>query len=222
MLKQSVEGEKTSINAQIQTKAKNMGEITKTKELQENHRLIVDAYFNNGFNKSKAVIEVLGALKHQGQANHIFNGLSSLKVVKNYIEQKRLHLSSETNIYKEQILKERISLAFSDITDFIGLTEEELKNLPSEQRRQIQSYKVTERTETTRTGEEITTKTIDLKLIDKSDSLKEISKHIGFYEVDNRQKSNTINLEEATPTELNTVLKLMQDQLKRNRLKAAN
>jgi hypothetical protein len=89
------------------------------------------------------------------------------------------------------------------------LNEEQIKELPPSVRRCIQSFKATERTETDRAGNAVIVKSIEIKLINKADALKEISKHIGFYEVDNKQKGNTINLADATPGELNTILKLL-------------
>lgn len=138
---------------------------------------------------------VLPTIKNQSQAVQVFNSIAIKPIAKKYIDSMHSRLRASVHISKEQVLQEFIHSAFTDATDYIGLTADELKALPPSVRRQIQSFKETERTETTRTGATITTKTIDIKLINKLDALKETTKIIGAYELDNTQKNkNSIDL----------------------------
>jgi len=180
--------------------------------ISERDVLIIDTYYNNGYNKSKAVKEIIPSINHSSQACNIFNALIKKKECIKYLDDKRIRLSAATDITNEQVLNELKQWAYSDATDFISLTENEIKELPPEVRRTIQSFKATERKEKDRSGNEITTKAIEIKLINKADALKEISKHIGFYEIDHKQKQPLLNLSNATPDELNIILKLLTDQ----------
>jgi hypothetical protein len=190
--------------------------VKAVKVINDRDSLIIDEYFNNFFNKSQAVLSIITDIKHQSQANHVFNSIVSKKEVKAYIEQKHAELRNETKITATQLLRERLNWASVKAADLVGLDEEGIKKLPNEIQRAIQSIKVNERTETNRKGEEVTHKTFDLKLIDKNDNLKEISKLIGAYEIHNQQQSKAIDLSKATPDQLNTVLQLFKDQQNNN------
>jgi len=190
------------------------GVVNDIKGLSDKHRAILDVYYENGYNKSRAVMEVVEGIKYQSQANAMFNAIMKKPECKKYLESKRVRLKAKCDISNEQVLRELMSWAYADATDFISLSEEQIKELPSNVRRCIQSFKTTERTEVDRKGNAVTTKTIDLKLINKAEAMKEISKHIGFYEADNDQKRPVIDLSKATPEELNVLLKLTQSNTK--------
>jgi hypothetical protein len=206
---------KTQTHTNKQKPIKNDG-VKAVKEINDRDSLIIDEYFNNFFNKSQAVLSVMTDIKHQSQANHVFNSIVSKKEVKAYIEQKHAELRHETKITATQLLRERLNWASVKAADLVGLDEEGIKKLPNEIQRAIQSIKINERTENNRKGEEVTYKTFDLKLIDKNDNLKEISKLIGAYEIHNQQQSKAIDLSKATPDQLNTVLQLFKDQQNSN------
>jgi len=200
--KKSANPEKESIKISEGTqthKQKNISRkkhgVVKAKELSERDKYIIEEYFSNGYNKSKAVTVVLPTIKNQSQAVQVFNSIASKTMAKKYINSMHSRLRASVHISKEQVLKEFINSAFTDATDYIGLTVEELKNLPAAARRQIQSFKLTDKKEETRGGNVIETRTIDIKLINKLDALKETTKIIGGYEVDNKQKNkNNIDL----------------------------
>ena len=195
--------------------SKNDG-VKVVKEISDRDMLIIDEYFNNFFCKSQAVLSVMTDIKHQSQANHVFNSIVSKKEVTAYIEQKHAELRNETKISATQLLRERLNWASVKAADLVGLNEKEIQKLPNEIQRAIQSIKVNERTETNRKGEEVTHRTFDLKLIDKNDNLKEISKLIGAYEIHNKQQNKSIDLSKATPDQLNAVLQLFKDQQSSN------
>jgi len=178
--------------------------------ISERDMLIIDEYYNNFFNKSKAVQSVVKVLKHQSQANHIFNGIIKKPEVKKYIETKQLEQQQSTGITPIDVIKERLNIVSTDITQLIGLSEEELKDLPDSVKRSIQSYKITEREETDRKGNRIKTKNIDCKLIDKNDSLKEIAKLIGAYGEHNKQKSNVLDLSKANDQDFKQLMQVFK------------
>ena len=161
-----------------------------TKELEEWQKWVLEEYQSNGFNASKSVMTVKPEITNQSQACHIYNSIAKTKEGKAYIDSIQVRLRSQLHISKEQVLEEFINHAYSDVTEFIGLTENEYKELPPNVRRQIQSFKETERTEIDRKGNAVTVKAIDCKLVDKQGALKEVAKIIGAYEIDNKQKRN--------------------------------
>jgi hypothetical protein len=180
----------------------------KSNELSEKHRFVIDEYFNNGYNKHKAVLSIYDEIKNPSTAGHTFNAIIKSKQGKVYLENRRNSFAHKALITTEQVLTEFIGWGFADATDFIGLSPDDIKKLPPSTRRAIQSYKETERTETDRQGNKVTTKTIDIKLVNKADAMKETAKIIGAYELDNKQKSKGIDLKSASPEELNMLLKL--------------
>ncbi|AKG94257.1 terminase small subunit [Polaribacter phage P12002S] len=197
MLKRSNMSKKTPTHTNKQQSTKNTGAV-KVKELSEKHKYIIEEWSSNGYNKTKAVQTVCPEVGNSSAAVHVFNAIASKPSGKKYIEGVQTRLRKSTHISKEQVLQELIHGSFTDATDYIGLTTKELKELPPAARRQIQSFKETERTETDRAGNKITTKTIDIKLINKLDALKETAKIIGAYEIDNNQKKGLIDASKAT------------------------
>ena len=148
-------------------------------------------------------------IKSQSAAVHVFNAIASTTKAKKYIQSVQARLRSHNHIQREQVLSEFSQWAFTDASQFTGLTPEEIKELPAGVRRAIQSYKVTERTETDRKGQEITVKTIDLKLVNKLDALKEAGKIIGAYEIDNNQKRGITDLTDTSQEARNALYKAL-------------
>ena len=58
-------------------------------------------------------------------------------------------------------------------------------------------------------GVEVEEVNIEVKLIDKTKAIEAISKHIGFYEVDNKQKRTQINLNQLNVNTLNNLVQAM-------------
>ena len=117
-----------------------------------------------------------------------------------------------TDIHNEHVLRELINWAYVDVTRFISLTPNEIKELPEDIKRCIQSFKHTKRSYETREGVGVTDEVIEIKLIDKTKAIEMINKHIGFYAVDNKQKAQTINLTKITTDKLNILNQLMIEQ----------
>lgn len=186
--------------------------------LQIRNEAIIDEYMTNGYKKARAVKSIVKEFKNKSdiQAIHFFNSMIANKDSQKYLKSSQEQMRKDTSFSAPQVLKERLSWAYADATVFMGLSQEEFKDLPNEVRRQIQSFKEVVRETVDSKGNLHTTTTIEVKLVDKSDSLKEISKHIGFYEADNLQKNNTIDLSKASTEQLNVVKNLIESQMTNN------
>lgn len=170
-------------------------------------RAIIDEYFINGFNGYKAVQAV--RKNSEVAAKSMFNSILKDKDNRDYIANKRIQLRKRTEVQNENILRELLNWAYVDISDFIGLSKEDVKALPMDVKRCIQSFKTTKRTYVDRGGEERKEEVIEIKLIDKAKAMEMINKHIGFYEKDNRQKKAKINLNKIDTQTLNVLYNAM-------------
>ena len=182
-------------------------------ENMELHRGMIDEYYSNGFVAYKAVRAFNpGITPSAGSA--YYNTISRIPENRKYINDKLNVLRAETQINAVQVLRELIQFGYSDITDYIGLTTDELKALPPDLRRCISHFK----RKTTKyvprgkkKSEEVTEETVEIKLIDKLKALEMINKHIGFYSEDNKQKNVKIDLSKASNVQLNMLLNLTED-----------
>lgn len=176
------------------------------------HKSVIDNYFNNGFSGVKAVLECkpdTGYVAASALARTILKDRAN----KEYIEEKHAQLKASANVQTEAVLKELLTVGFSDVTDYIGLTVEEIKALPPSVRRCIASYDIKKTTYLPRgakPGEEVTDEYIKIKLKDSLKAIDMINKYIGFYEKDNSQKSNSINLENVSVDNLNVLLQVAE------------
>lgn len=199
---------KTPSHTKTKALSKNTG-VVNGQQLDERHKLVIDEFHNNGRNRSKAVLEHYPEITNQSVRCQIFNSIINSSQGKKYVQNVQSQLRAANHISREQTLQEFTSFAFADATNYIGLTEDEVKKLEPSVRRAIQSYKVTERTETDRKGNDVTVKTIDLKLVNKLDALKEVTKIIGGYELDNQQKQNTLDISKLPTADQLTLLKIL-------------
>ncbi|TJY38203.1 terminase small subunit [Pontimicrobium aquaticum] len=180
------------------------------KPLKDLYKNIIDQYFLNGFNGIKAVRTVKGSMYNYNSAASLFNTVIKHTDSIAYIQAKREALRSSVSIKNEDILKELINWAYSDITDYILLTPSELKQLPEDLKRCIQSATYKKKKYVTRQGEEVEEEVMTVKLVDKSKALEMINKHLGFYLEDNKQKSNPINIERLSVDTLNALLQAIE------------
>jgi hypothetical protein len=179
------------------------------KQINEMHKAVINEYYNNGFNGVKAVLSVNPGLAY-GTAGAMSNTILNKKENKPYIEELQTQLKASANVETENILKELLIYAYSDVTDFIGLSLEEIKNLPPEIRRCLQGLKIKTKKYKNREGKQITEEQIEFKLIDKLNAIDKINKYIGFYEADNKQKAPKIDLTQINTDKLNVLLELHQ------------
>ena len=183
-------------------------ELKKTGGIKTEHRAAIDEYFNNGFNGSKAVQAVYS--NSIETARPLWTKINTKPENQEYIKAKRAALKRRATVENVQILRELLQFAYSNAADFIGLTPEAVKALPADVTRCIQSFEAKKHTYTDRNGDTHTEETIKIKLIDKIKAIDIINKHIGFYEVDNKQKAARVNLNNLPNSTINILLKAMQ------------
>lgn len=184
--------------------------------IKEEHKMILDEYFINGFNGAKAMRKYRPDIT-DGSAKRLFSVILNDDYAKKYIAQKRSEVRASLDIKEENILVELMNWLRADATDFLGLTVDEVKALPSEVKRCIQSVTSKKKTYVDpKTGEQVTDEFLQVKIVDKLKALEMINKHIDFYNADNQSKKQTIDLSKAQPDQLNALLGLFEEQLKLN------
>jgi phage terminase small subunit len=174
------------------------------------YKMFVDEFFVNGFNKVKAAMTVNPEQNYKA-ANVWANRVMKKPNVMEYIKAKNTALRASTHIDNVRILNELLSYAYSDITEFIGLSPEDIKSLPPQVRRTIQSYD----TETTiyydkELKTNVSQTKVKLKLKDSLKAIDMISRHIDFFNADNQSKQGAFDLTQATNEEMNVILSMMQ------------
>jgi hypothetical protein len=178
----------------------------RTPEVIQEHRDIIGQFYSNGFSGPLAVQEYRPHLSNSSSAT-VWNAIKNSPHNKAYIEEHQTRLSAMTDIKSEHIQRELIQWAFSDITRFIELTPQEIKELPAEIRRTIQSYEMTEHVD--KHGNPAGT-TIKVKLKPSMGAMQEVAKLRGMYSIDNDQKATKVNilnvLKNSSPDTLNTLL----------------
>jgi len=195
----------SSTGAQVQIVQANA--VRPPQPKNELHKAIILEYLSNGFCKVKAVMVCKPGVTYVG-ASAIGRTVFKDPANKEYITYKQSELKNNVDIDSHNILRELITLSFSDITDYIDLTTEELKELPPATRRCIESYEIKKETYKNREGKTITEETVKIKLHSKPKFIEMINKNIGFYNLDNKQKSNTINLNNVSVDNLNVLLQV--------------
>lgn len=180
-------------------------------QIETLYKNVLDEYTINGFNGVRAVQKHKPNITYQS-AGRLYSDIIKSDIGQKYLEEKRQELKRSTGIRNENVLKELINWSYSNIKDFITLTPEEVKELPDDVTRCIQSYILKEKTYYNKQLKtEVTEKTITLKLVDKIQAMQQIAKHIGFYEVDNKQKATRIDISKLSVNVLNEVLLLTKE-----------
>lgn len=193
-------------------------EIRALEAVELEHRQIIDEYFANGFDQRKAVKKYRPHIK-DGSSYAIFSSIMKKASIKEYVAVKREGLRSSLAIKQEVVLHNLMAWLRADATDFIGLTPDEVKALPSDVRRSIQQIKHNKREYTDRQGNLVVDEKLEVKMVDKLRVMDMINKHIDFYNADNQSKKQTVDISNATPEQLNTVLSLLEGQLGDNKEK---
>tara|TARA_R110000787_G_scaffold7178_9_gene24737 strand:+ start:644 stop:1174 length:531 start_codon:yes stop_codon:yes gene_type:complete len=85
------------------------------------------------------------------------------------------------------ILNQLKNWAYSDITETIELTAQEIKELPLAVRQLITKFK-----RTTKNFDGGSEEVVELHFVSKEKAIEMIAKHIGFFEVDNKQKESNV------------------------------
>jgi phage terminase small subunit len=102
------------------------------------------------------------------------------------IAELKLERIERVNVSADDVVRELVSLGFWNIKTFVGDDNviKELKGLRDDQTKPVLGLKVKERTNVDGSIE-ITT---ELKLADKHGALVSLGRHLGIFEVDNKQK----------------------------------
>ena len=171
----------------------------------------VNEMLNNGFNKVQAMRKINTGIAYFTAAKHA-NDILKRSHVKAYLKQRQTEIRELTNVHAVEVLHKLKTWVNSDPTDFIGLTVDDLKELPAEIRQCINSIDHKKKTYVNRRGEEVVEEHIKVTLVDKSKTMDMINKHIGFYSADNKQKITNINIDKLNVNVLNALLDAVEQQ----------
>lgn len=154
----------------------------------EKYKLVVDEWFVNGFNGTKAYQKFYPeADEETAEAN--FRKILGNTRVSEYKQKKQEEVKEIIGTSHLELLSYLQTWAYSDITDTINLTPSQVKELPIEIRRLITEYEHTKYTDDNGN----TTEKMKLKFVSKKDAIEMINKHVGFYEKDNKQKNGSLS-----------------------------
>lgn len=149
--------------------------------------LVIDEYFVNGFNGTKAYQKFYPDANDNASDvgfREIYGNLRTVNYLnKKYQEaQELLKTSHSSNLIR---LERWVN---ADITETIGLTPEEVKELPIEIRQLVSRFKHSKRHYRNSKGDITETiETIELQFVSKERAQEMINRHTGFYEKDNAQ-----------------------------------
>ena len=189
--------------------SKNGGLEVKPYEINEFHRAVIDEWYVNGFNAVKAVLAVSPEDYKYATAGVMGRAIVKDKRNKAYIESKRTMSRSAVLVEQEQILQELINFAYSDITDYIGLTSEQLKELPPPVRRCLSVVNIKTVSYETETRGLVTEETMTLKLVSKERSIAMLAKHLDLFNADNNSRKPIVNFNKIDKVTINALLQAM-------------
>ena len=159
-----------------------------TEKTFNKYKLVIDEYFVNGFNGTKAY-QLIYPESRSKTADKRFRELTEIDRIQNYLKEKQNQSQEALKTSHEALLSELERWAYSDITETILLTAEQIKELPIEFRRLVTKYKHTQRHLRDSDGKIVETiDIIELHFVSKEKAMEMIHKHTGFYEKDNTQK----------------------------------
>jgi len=181
--------------------------------IKEDHRQLIDEYYINGFSQINAAKVVWPDMTEATQRTWASLVLKNPKY-KDYIRSKQVETAEAAKITPAEIARELKNVAFADVTAFVGLTESEIKALPAEQRRSLSKVTIKNKRTRLKDGTEFDETTYSYQLKDTLGALRDLAKHIGFFELDNRQKASHTNvlniLAKSSPETLNALEKAMK------------
>lgn len=154
-------------------------------KLTPKQKLFCD-YYLISLNATEAAIK---AGYSENTAQEIGSQNLSKLIIKEYIANKQFKLQERIEVTQQMVLEELHKIGFSNIQDLMeeGFSFKDIIELEKNQAAAIESVKVKT---TTRTfdGNSETIKEVTLKKFDKVKALEQLGKHLGFFEVDNKQK----------------------------------
>ena len=166
----------------------------------EKYKLVVDEWFVNGFNGTKAYQSQYPDASDEVAAPRFIEILRISKV-EEYRQEKMQTASEILGTSHIELLHELKNWLYSDPTKFIGLSAESVKALPVELRRLITEFEHVKTKD--KDGKEY--EKIKLKFVSKEKAMDIVTKHVAFFEEHNKQKSGERSVEE---------MKALRDQLR--------
>lgn len=184
-------------------------QLIENNDVNEFDRRVIDEYFLNGFNATRAVLAVKPEYKYHSAASKAGEILKDPRN-KGYIQQIQQRHNAFVNLEAYQLLGELKNIAMADVTVFLGKTEEEVQDMPADIRRTLKKITVKEKSYKNAEGRPTTERTYVYELNDKLTAIEKIGRHIGFYEADNRQRQVNINLNDFDNVTLNNILQVVE------------
>ena len=167
-----------------------------TKKTEQKYRAIIDEWFINEHNGTKAYSKFYSRVKPETAAVN-FSRISEIPEIKAYINEKYEEVAKIVETTHKGILQKLKECVEMDVTEFIGLSPEDIKSLPISLKSLITKFKHTKNKNYNQKGDLLFEQdVIELNFLSKEKALEMINKHIGFYEKDNEQKVAQIDYEE--------------------------
>jgi phage terminase small subunit len=154
----------------------------------EKYKLVVDEWFINGFNGTKAYQKYYPNSSDE-TAKTKFIELVRIGTVTEYKQEKHDAAKITLGTTHDELLNELRNWAYSDASQFMLLTPQEVKDLPPELTRLITEF---EHTKVTFEGK--TTEKLKLKFVSKEKAIDIITKHVAFFTDHNSQKTPVTNI----------------------------
>lgn len=152
-------------------------------------RKFVEYYMETG-NPGEAY-KMAGGIDYQDQQVTNLRASNMLKnpYVKEAVKKRQQHFQNKMEISQERVLQEYACIAFSKLTDYYDVTENDViikkpTELTPEQQAAIADISIFENVVSG------TRRVAKVKLHDKTEALKSLSKFLGLFEKDNKQRSN--------------------------------
>lgn len=166
-----------------------------TAKTLDKYKRVIDEWFICEFNTIKAYKKIYPNVKKEETARVNFSKIKKIEEIQKYIEEKREESAKYLKTTHKGILGELKRWLEADLTEFIGLSKEEVKALPLSVRRLVIEHRITYKKNFFKSGEvKSEYQVIQFKFASKEKAIEMINKHIGFYEKDNEQKATDINI----------------------------
>ncbi len=150
-----------------------------SKKTLDKYKLVIDQWFINGFNGAEAYRKFYPRNKSPRDG---FDKIHTLSYVEKYISEKHQVAQKILGTTHENILNEFKRWAYSDITQTILLSPDQIKELPEEVRRLITRFKRTKKDFRDGKGKiYLSEDVIELHFVSKEKAMDMICKHVAFY-----------------------------------------
>lgn len=179
--------------------------------INPDHQLVIQEYFRNGYNLQQAVLTNFPDKTYEQAANY---GRLVMRAKKNqaYIRTKERDVQDMAGVKTYELASELKNVIFSNIMDYAGKSEDQIRELPVEKQRALKKVSIQTRTFKDNRGGETINTTTTYELHDKGKAIEMLGKSIGFFAEDNKQKRVNINLNDLSNATLNNILQVVEKQ----------